>query len=100
MAAALVLLSPAHTPLSGETLARPSPLNFDSSLPLCVGKPEQGNGGGGVPLASSLAYVPGSLGEVLDERPQSSCSRPVSGALPFALLLFTKSRGSGEWAWE
>lgn len=41
-----------------------------------------------MPLASVLVYVPGSLGEVLDERPQSSCSRPMSGALPFALQLF------------
>lgn len=53
-----------------------------------------------MPLASVLVYVPGSLGEVLDERPQSSCCRPMSRALPFALQLFPKSRGSGEWAWE
>lgn len=41
-----------------------------------------------MPLASVLVYVPGSLGEVLDERSQSSCSRPMSQALPFALQLF------------
>lgn len=57
-------------------------------------------GEGGVPLASVLVYVPGSLGEVLDELPQSSCSRPRSQSLPFALLLFTRSPGSGGWAWE
>lgn len=52
-------------------------------------------GEGGVPLASVLVYVPGRVGEVLDELPQSSCSRPRSQSLPFAPLLFTKSRGSG-----
>lgn len=64
-------------------------------------------GEGGVPLASVLISVPSSLGEVLDELPQSSCSQPRSQSLPFALLLFNKSRGSGPggggaggWAWE
>lgn len=57
-------------------------------------------GEGGVPLASLLVSVPGSLGEVLDELPQCSCSQLRSQSLPFTLLLFTKSRGSGELAWE
>lgn len=48
-----------------------------------------------MPLASVLVSVPGSLGEVLDELPQSSCSRLRSQPLPFARLLFTKSRGPG-----
>lgn len=57
-------------------------------------------GEGGVPLASVLACVPGCLGEVLDELPQSSCSRPRSQSLPFAPLLFNKSRSPAKWAWE
>jgi hypothetical protein len=49
-----------------------------------------------VPPASVLVFVPGRLGgEVLDEQPQSSCSRPMSRSLPFALGLFNKAQEGG-----